>query len=382
MSEKVKEYLKQNIVAILILVICAGISLSLAFNQSIGIDEKFSLEWSVWPMPGFWKRIQLDVCPTYMLLLRYVLLPTGSSLLAGKLFSWFTFVVCLVTGYTFVRKEFGNISFYVFAAFLTGSPLILEKSVEVRMYSISYALLILSGVFAYKIINEGTKKWQWITFVIISVLTAYTHYFSLLSLVLLYCAVLLWFLIKKDFVKFGKMMLCSLAMCVIYGPWLVVIMRQTSSETTSWIPETTSKFGPIRDIFDTHGIQLKMYMMYLVLAITVYAIYKLIRERSEQSYWAAACIGISWILLVFGLVFQIISRPILVDRYMTIPFCLFILGTAYLAKTVKPVVAIIFCIVCALCCIIDYPGLREELYVINAAKNVSCIKDLLIYFRI
>lgn len=362
---KVKDYLKNNIWQILVFLFCAGISLSLAFNKSIGIDERFSLEWSVWPIPGFWDRIQLDVCPSYMLFLRPVLLLTDGSLLAGKLFSWVAFVICLLVGYFFVRKTCGDYCYLLYSMFFIGSPLILEKSVEVRMYAMAYACIIIVGILWYRIICSEDRASHWFMFVTVSLVAAYTHYYTLLSLVLIYASMVFWFIISKDLRKLKYILLCSFVMCLGYGPWLTVIMRQTNSETTSWIPMTESRLGPIRDIFDTHGIQLKMYMMYVVLVITAYALWQFIKRRDAESFWSIACISISWIIMIFGEIFQIYVRPILVDRYMTIPFCLFIIGSVVTMRKANRYVIIGLSAVFLLCCLVDYPGLHEELYIIN-----------------
>lgn len=371
MIKKIIQYIKLNSWQLVVLIVCACISLSLAFNTSIGIDERFSMDWSVWPMPDFWNRIKLDVCPTYLIMLRPVLKATNNSLLAGKLFSWVMFVICLLIGYIFVRKEFGEKSFYVYSTFITGTPLIMEKSVEVRMYAISYALILLSAVLAYRIICKETKKWHWWAFVIIGLLTAYTHYFSLLSLVLLYAMLFMWLIIERDWQKFRNMIFCSLAMCLGYGPWLKVIFAQTNSETTSWIPPTTSRLGPIRDVFVSYGIDIKMFMMGVVILLTVYAIYKLARVRDAGIFWASGCMAIPWILMIFGEVLEMFFRPILVDRYMTIPFCLFILGVAYLAKDLKKYVAVVLCVIFMASCLITYPGLHENLYVTYSTQNIE-----------
>lgn len=365
-----REWLKENYIEIIIFVFCAAISLSLAFNKSIGIDEQFSIDWSAWDISGFWNRIQLDVCPVYLILLRPVMLMTEKSLLAGKLFSWCSFFICLLVGCRFIREECGKVSCVAYCLMLVGTPLILEKSVEVRMYAIAYAFIIASAVLSYRVICDDTKMRHWIGFVIFGLMAAYTHYFTLLSLVLIYVELIIWFIINKNIKKIVYIFACSAMMVLGYGPWLAVIFRQTNSETTSWIPAVDSRLAPIRDLFDTHGVQIKFYMMYLVIALTAIAIAIFVAKKDEKAFWAIGCILIPWIIMVFGEVFQIYARPILVDRYMSIPFCLFILGIAYLTKYMKKYFAIILCVVFLGSCIVAYPGLHEELYITNVESDI------------
>lgn len=323
---------KRKIFSIVFIGILTLLPVSLCFNQSVWTDEAFSLRWSMWPLPEFWERITLDVCPLYLILLRIVLTITNNSLLAAKLFSVLAVFLLFLTGAVFVRKNCGCKAMVFYCLFLLFTPMMLKKSVEVRTYTWAFLWVSLSCVQMYYLLKKDAEKKNWILFTVCSLAAAYTHYFAVLTLVIVYAGLLLFFLFTRNFRQVKAWLLCALVTIIGYLPWVPVILRQTKSVTTSWIPASSSRLGILRDMFATDIAGVENIYILLLVAFFVFGLVLFCKYRTPELYWSLVCMSLVWGVLIFGLVFEKLSRPVLVDRYLMIPFCASILGMSYLCK--------------------------------------------------
>lgn len=322
----------RNIFTIVWICILTAIPVSLCFNRSVWLDEAFSLRWSMWPFPDFLQRIQLDVCPLYLITLRIVLTLTNNSLLAAKLFSVLAVFLLFLVGAFFVEKNFGCKAMIFYDLFLLFAPMMLKKSVEVRTYTWAYFWVTASCVEMYFLLKGSTEVKRWVLFTLFSLAAAYSHYFAVLTLVIVYAGMLLFFLATRNVRQIKAWLLCSLATILGYLPWLPVIFRQTNSETTSWIPESTSRLGILRDMFTTDRSYGANIYIILMIAFLVFGFVLFCKYRTAEFYWSCLCMSLMWGVLFMGLVFEKLSRPILVDRYLMIPFCASVLGISYLCR--------------------------------------------------
>lgn len=338
-SEKSRKIFTIVFVSILTLV-----PVTLCFNRSVWLDEAFSLRWSMLPLSEFFQRITLDVCPLYLITLRIVLTLTNNSLLAAKLFSVAAVFLLFLIGAFFVRKNFGYRAMIFYDLFLLFAPMMLKKSVEVRTYTWSYLLVSLSCVQMYYLLKKNTGKKNWILFTVCSLAAAYTHYFAVLTLVVVYAGLLLFFIVNRNFKQIKAWLLCSLATILGYLPWVPVVLRQTKSETTSWIPASTSRLGILRDMFATDIPHGEKIFILLVIFFFVFGFVLFCKHRTAELYWSCVCMSLVWAILIFGIVFEKLSRPILVSKYLMIPFCASILGMSYLCKYISKYLLIVPCV--------------------------------------
>ncbi len=327
-SEKFKK-----IFTILFILILTIIPLSLCFSKSIWGDEGFSLRWSTLPFPKFLKRMTLDVCPLYLIALRLILMLTNKSLLAAKLFSVLAVFLLFMIGVYFVRKEFGYKAMVFYCMFILFTPMMLDKAVEVRTYTWSFFLVSCSCVQMYHLLKPSASRKNWVLFTLSSLAAAYTHYFAVLTLVVVYAGMLLFYLFTRDFKNLKSWLICAGCTIVGYLPWVPIILRQTVSETTSWIPASTSRLGIMRDMFMFNSF--KEAANVYILLLVVFAVVGFVlwcRLRTVELYWSLVCMSAVWIILIFGLLFERIMRPILVGKYLMIPLCVTILGMSLICR--------------------------------------------------
>ncbi len=339
----IKENYKKIIVCIFVLLLVL-LSFSLCFSKSINGDEGFSLRWSMLPFKQFLERMKLDVCPFYLWIMRIILTITNNSLFAAKFLSVIFFAGMLIYGVSFLKKEFGYKSLFFYGLFITFTPTMLVKSVEIRTYALTYCLLTIACIQAYYILTKEAKAFRWIIYTLLSVAAAYTHYFAVFTLAIIYAGLWIFFLLMRNWKQIKNCFWCSAATVILYLPWVPIILKQSSSETTSWIPRSTSRLQEMDKLFET-GIPRSEDIFIALLAVCVLVgLFYLIKNKTAEQYWALMCMAAVWGIWLFGLFFQEISRPIMVARYLTIPLSVTILGAASLCKYISKYLVGVCCV--------------------------------------
>lgn len=356
-GEKIKKIFTTIFIVILTL-----IPLSLCFNRSVWLDEAFSLRWSMLPFASFVNRITLDVCPLYLLVLRIVLTITNNSLLAAKLFSVLAVFLIFIMGLRFIRKEFGYKAMVFYCLFILFTPMMLKKSVEVRTYTWTFLLVSLSCVQMYYLLKSSCTRKNWILFTVTSLAAAYTHYFAVLSLVVVYAGLLIFYLLTHNIKQIKAWLVCAVCTVIIYLPWVPIILRQSKSETTSWIPISTSRLGIMRNMFWSGIPRLENVYILLLIIFLIMGIILFCRLKTADLYWSVVCMSTVWVILVFGLFCEKTFRPILVDKYLMIPLCISIMGMSYICKYIPKYLLCLPCLLFVITGFSVYPVVYAEEY--------------------
>lgn len=351
------------------------IPISLCFNNSVWLDEGFSLRWSTLPFGKMMGRLINDVHPPlYYFMLRAVLFLTGKSLLAAKFLSVLGVFLLLLTGYLFVKKEFGRKAMYFYWFFILFTPMMLKKAVEVRMYTWSYLFVLLSAVEMYYLLSAPTKK-HWIRFTLFSLCAAYTQYFALLTMIFVYAAVVVYFVFSKNWREVRNWFLCCIATIVLYLPWLPIVLKQMQGDAASWITKPTSRLGLVRELFisDIPGSQ-PIYL-FIVMFMLLFAFVLFVRKADARNYWRLACMAPLWGCLIFGLVYGELFKPILISRYLMIPLTIVILGCSSLCRYIPKIIVAIICIFFLMVGIVTYRQVYIEEYRTLTEETLAFAKE-------
>lgn len=319
--------------------------ISLAFNRSVWLDEGFSLRWSMWPKESFWERIKLDVCPLYLIMLRIIQTVTGESIYAAKLFSALPIIIIFIVAYKFVRSEFGNRAMFFLCLFITSVPTIMARAVEVRMYTWAYLWVVLGSIQMYYLMQEKNSTKNWMMFIVYSLAASYTHYFAVFTMGVIYIGLFLFFLFKGNRKELLKWCVCFGITVLGYLPWVPNVLRQSESSTTSWIKDTNSIMDVFRSMFHTNIPRMDTYCILLLAAFVLLGVILFLYYKKKELYWSLVCISALFFVALFGMIFQIISRPILTGKYLTIPLCVTILGMSSLCKYINKYIVAMMCMV-------------------------------------
>ena len=199
-----------------------------SITNNLWYDEAYSA--SMVSLP--WKRLIYitatdDHSPFYYVLLKlfYHLCGGGTHFWALKLMSVLFMLGYMLLGKYYVEKLFDRkISIY-FMLFSLLMPIYSVQAGNVRMYAVALFFLTLTGLSAYDIFREATRK-KWIVFCLASICTVYCHTFALIQTFLFYLLFLGTILLchKRELLKGYFISGFTVAFC--FSPWLVVTCRQ------------------------------------------------------------------------------------------------------------------------------------------------------------
>ena len=179
-----------------------------------------------------WKRLIYitatdDHSPFYYVLLKlfYHLCGGGTHFWALKLLSVLFMLGYMLLGKYYVEKLFDRKISVYFMLFSLLMPIFSVQAGNVRMYAVALFFLTLTGLSAYDIFREATRR-KWIIFCMASIGTVYCHTFALIQTFLFYVLFLLTILIchRKELLK--GYFISGFTVAIVFSPWLAVTCRQ------------------------------------------------------------------------------------------------------------------------------------------------------------
>jgi uncharacterized membrane protein len=273
----------------------------------------------------------------------------GESIFTLRLFSLSGVLAVLLLGCFPIRKLFGDRVAIHFILLLLFFPVTQYLATDIRMYSWSMFLVLACAVYAYKIYTGGKFR-NWVLFFITGICAAYTHNYGLLSVLGIYALLLISLIPAKE--KCYRLIICGVLLSIAYTPWFLQLMRQLNDVAGDyWIAPLTMNdlylhiyyfyspkeiWRPFTDFTKVQMMAGLIFIMAIQLIITVKVLYSAFKEKDKVTY----PIIISFLAFLFpvlaGGIISIAYVPILVTRYMTCSFGLFILSLAFiLAKANK-----------------------------------------------
>ncbi len=336
MKESIK-ITKKSTFAIIWALLISGISISLSFNDSLWLDEALSLNWTRLPWAKMMARLIVDVHPPlFYIMLRSFSFASLGSIALGKAFVLLGYIITVFVGVFFLQKEFSTPSFIFYTLFTASIPMMLVKTVEIRMYSWAICFVVLTGIFMYKVMCDSKVMRYWIGFTLMALASAYTHYFALLVMVFLYPLLLVFFLINKDRDAMKKWLIMCVCTVIGYLPWLPVAISQVTNVNGGFWIEKQSLAGYIKELFrhDFFPHSNKIYCA-IVLVLSIYMLVQYIRKKSSEYYWGIACSIPLAVILVFGYIYGVIIGPIMIGRYLLPALVLQIIGLSVACRDIK-----------------------------------------------
>ena len=311
----------ENVIAVLAVIVLSAVFLSLVWNNNVWMDEAFTASLVHTDMAGVIKRSMADTLPPlYNILLKLATDLFGYTTPVMKITSVIPMILSIVLGATTVRKRFGLRTALLFMVFITGMPLMLYYGVEIRMYSLGFFFATASGIYAYEVISEPSRK-KWTAFTLFSVMAGYSHHFAFVTVAFSYLFLLLYFFIKKRDGIAGWLK-CLLATFVLYLPCLIVTLKQFSRVSGYFsMPDIDAAMFAQYCLYPyTVGMKAATILCALIMlaALAVFA-YRMISEKKRDitGTYAFWCFLTYYFVLLFGtIVCHIMSANIFVDRYL------------------------------------------------------------------
>lgn len=307
------------------------------FDNNFWGDEAFTIMLSKMSIPEMLQITASDVHPPlYYLQLIAMYRLFGAHGWVFHLGSILPYLVLVLLGLTLLKKNFGAAASALFLTFISLSYTSVTVNVEARMYALASMFVFIAFWGCYQIIKK--ERFAALTFVLASLGAAYTHYYALISVAILYAALIL-FLIAKRIT--AKSFLFIYGTTIIgYLPWLFQMLK--TFERTSkdfWITDYPS-FKEGLAYFFRSSMSLYTYgMLLLTIALVAAAVIKdfhVIRlsrsadkkirvalsapEKayaiSDDSIWMSLGILMSLGTLAAGELICMLIRPAFLPRYL------------------------------------------------------------------
>lgn len=378
MIKNIKKAVTEYWYVIVWVVLLSVVSVSLMLNNSVWLDEAYSMNWTSYAWGDMMQRLIVDVHPPlFYILLKIAKIFTPHSLVAAKIFIIVGFALTLGSGAIVLKKRCGIGAMFTYTLFLFSIPMIPIKTVEIRMYTWGMAFTVLSAIFMYKLMEQEKKEViDWICFVVFSLCAAYTHYYALLCMVFLYPLLLIFFAIKKDYRSVKSWIIAAVATVIGYLPWLPIALRQIAAVNGDYWIEEKGIVAYLKDIFrhELFPHSTKVYLLILA-ASGIWLLYKFIKKKDAKHYMGLTCIVPFFGILAFGVIYGKLVRPIMVDRYLIFAVTLLAVGVAISVSDWKWYVTLLVCIFCAAMLIINYPLAYDREYNTNTDATLKYIEE-------
>lgn len=345
-----KENKKEQVLGWLLLGITAYGICRLFFMTSgndIWYDEVFSLGLMKQTMPDIVRLTATDVHPPfYYFYLKWVV-TIGTTLFPGlsivnlaKIASVLPYLGIWIIYATLVRKEWGVLQAGLGSFLSIFMPQLCLYGVEIRMYSLACFLLFATMVGAC--LYYKTEKNGYLGLVLVcSIGIAYTQYFALLSLGILYCLGGVAFLVEKRWKALLQWGITLGITILAFVPWVPTLVHQMTNVTGSyWIPPLTlrSFAGCLKYMLLPAGGYPKLnVIMAGGLGIAIFLLLLLYGIEQKPKAWflgegfvCLLSLGVLAGLVLVGVGFSIVVSPVFVYRYMIPCLTLFWFGIAFL----------------------------------------------------
>lgn len=216
-----------------------------AWNPYIQYDEAYTLSLIRHNVGDVIRITGLDVHPPlYYLFVKLFAAPFGESIWAVRAFNLLPLAGMMALGTTLVQRLYGSQTgwwFSVLSVFLPANMSYLLP--EMRMYGLASFLVVLTFLTGRIVVKERfdvlSEKKAWLLLFTAGILAAYTQYYALIAVALIY----IWngvTLLRTKREKLKKWMLCVGASAVLYLPWLFVLLGQFGDVSEDyWIAPIT-----------------------------------------------------------------------------------------------------------------------------------------------
>lgn len=309
------------------------------FNNYIHGDEGYSLFVIQKEFYEMIRELSLDVHPPmyYIMLKNFIGLTnlfTNNYIIAAKFFSFLPIIILVFAGFTLVKDLYGKKTAFLFNIFVISMPEMLIYAVEIRMYSWAMMFVTVAFLYMVKVIRYNRNK-DYVFLSIFTILAINTHFYSTITMVIIYFIVLIYFLYKK--IEISKFIISSICVSASFIPWMLIQFERLFKETTiriGWIKEITFKdiVGFMKFPF---SVMKYNFVSYILLGITIYVTYILLKSLHKKinnlNVESIFSISIIVILTLIGIIVSYVYMPVFARRFMFPTFGLFWLSIAITA---------------------------------------------------
>ncbi len=253
--------------------------------------------------------------PLYYFLLKLVTAPFGYNVLFTRVFSVIPFVLIIGIGGIQFKHLFNEKMALLFMWLFFLFPYLIPYSVEIRMYSLAALFVFVNAIYALRCFREN-RIINWIWFILCGVAAAYTHYYALVSVGIIY-GIFFVVLFKSDRTKYKYWVISVISSILLYIPWLRSFTGQLAYKVSHeyWIEKIT--LGTIWRYYKTiFGIpKLGGYFLLFSSVYLISLIYIFVKKKNIMI--SVCMLAVPALTVAVGVLVSVIIRPVFVIRYVT-----------------------------------------------------------------
>ncbi len=318
------------IVLIVLILLFAGLYISLIFNRNIWTDEAYTME--LVRENHFWGIIQNtanDVHPPlYYLIVKCFVLLFGDTFLVYKAVSIIPMVLTMLLAVSHIRPWWGERAAVLFLIMVNAIPCVLEYVVQMRMYSWALFFVTWAGLSAYGMCMKEDKrigKCCCIQLTAASLLGCYTHTYAMLSCVCIYMLLCVCVLLqcrkRKNWILLKVSLISGSTVAVCYLPWLVILLRQTMSRIENyWIePVTWEVIRKYPDFLFASRLPGSAVLYLVLCGAAVLVCINRCRKKSDgdwEGLTALMMLAVPLLTALIGIVVSVLVTPFFIARYL------------------------------------------------------------------
>ncbi|MCR5652078.1 MAG: glycosyltransferase family 39 protein [Lachnospiraceae bacterium] len=242
--------------------------LALLFNNNVWMDEAFTALLVKGSFKDMMERSLADTLPPLYNIWAWCFVKLfGYHTLTLKLTSVIPMVILLFYSAFRVSDLYNKNTAACFILTLITMPHLLSCAVEIRMYALCLVFVTMAVISALYLTEKAAGK-ELVLFVLFTVLAGYSHHYGLISLLFVWSAMLIFFIIKKDGLK--RFIFSAVLTAVLFIPYIIMTLYQIKNAsgyfTTADGPTMGSFISSLRFPFVTNITPLSALLLLSVLA--------------------------------------------------------------------------------------------------------------------
>ena len=369
---RVKEVLKRininlNFIHILLIILGSIFIMLSSFHANMWFDESYTVALAKKSFNEIWTIDSQDVHPIfYYYLIKIIFILSNNNIVLARLSSCIPLIIMSIMGFTHIRKDFGEKVGILFSLLILISPVSIKYAGELRMYTWAMLFVFVMALYGYRIIKNNNKSKNkeknnniknWIIFTTFGVLSAYTHYYALLTSIIINVLMLIYFIknkSEKNIIINKKIIILfiqGIIQLILYLPWLGILIGQTKAVAKGfWIMMPT----PMElitflntGLLENVGLITREMALFVATIIFMLFIYMIIKQwKRKDIIEVKVCllimlIIVSFVLIVCALMWQVIFNP----RYLLTCYGLLIFSFALLLSHEEKRFIIVFILI-------------------------------------
>lgn len=344
----------------------------LCFGKTIWLDEALT---GTYIRMGWRDLIEFTATdvhpPLYYLIVKLGIVLFGDKICVVKFFSYLPFIFTLILTATKVRKNYGEKTAFVLIALFCTTPCIIDKNVEMRMYQWALFFVYAFSIYLFEALKCRKVK-NWYICLFYGVCAAYTHYYALIAVIILY-AIVFFVYIKEKKIIFS-IVRNAVVSVLLYLPWLIVFFNQAKKvKEEGWWQEAAISLKDVYDyivwpFYDNTGYERVLFFILLIF-ILLFLGKNTALHRVERFCSMAAYL----LFIALGLIVIKFYQPVFIPRFIYPTVGVLLLGLALSIAQWRTEV------ICGVCAIILFFGMKTYNSQLHYQFNEDSISSLMTF---